>query len=261
MLNGTVFVLIGLQLPFILRGIREVSFDMLLRDAVFVIAFVIVLRLVWVYFGAWFAWTIRTKLLGQEEARPGGKYVFLVGWTGMRGVIALAAAISLPRNLANGAPFPERNVIVFLTFCVIFATLVLQGLTLPAVIRKLGFSAGKPGHIEEEEARRVILHSVLDRLNELQSKSKAEHAAVYEDFVRHYSDRLALLESGEDVADKDLQQKEMATARYFRSLSRDLRALERSTALRLRNEDKINDNVLRAIERELDLADVRHQSP
>src|SRR6185437_13243834 len=260
-LNGTVFVLIGLQLPFILRGIREVSLAMLLRDAACVIAFVVVLRLVWVYFGAWFAWGIRSKLLRQDEARPGGKYVFLVGWTGMRGVIALAAAISLPRTLANGAPFPERDVIVFITFCVIFVTLVLQGLTLPAVIRKLGFSAGKGGPIEEHEARRVILHSVLDRLNELQLKSKAEHAAVYEDFVRHYSDRLALLESGADVADKDKQQQEMAAARYFRSLSRDLRALERSTALRLRNEDKINDNVLRTIERELDLAEVRHQSP
>lgn len=256
-LNGTVFVLIGLQLPFILRGIRNVSLGLLLRDAVFVVAFVIVLRLVWVYFGAWFAWLIRSRLLRQNEARPGGKYVFLVGWTGMRGVIALAAAISLPRNLATGAPFPERNVIVFLTFCVIFVTLVLQGLTLPAVIRRLGFSAGQSGHIEEQEARRVILHSVLDRLNELQSKAKAEHAAVYEDFVRHYSDRLALLEAGQD--DKDQQQEEMAAARYYRGLSRELRALERSTALRLRNEDKINDNVLRTLERELDLIEVRYQ--
>ena len=104
----------------------------------------------------------------------------------MRGVLALAAAISLPTVLQNGAPFPQRNVIIFLTFCVIFATLVLQGLTLPAVIRKLGLAVGGAHNLEEQQARLLILNTVLDYLKDLSRQAKSEHAAIYEDMIRHY---------------------------------------------------------------------------
>ena len=89
-------------------------------------AAVILLRLIWVFPGAYASFFVRRKLLQQHESSPSASGIFIVGWTGMRGVVALAAAISLPVALADGRPFPQRDVIVFLTFCVIFVTLVLQ---------------------------------------------------------------------------------------------------------------------------------------
>jgi CPA1 family monovalent cation:H+ antiporter len=174
----------------------------------------------------------------------------------MRGVLALAAAISLPTELQDGTPFPQRNVIIFLTFCVIFATLVLQGLTLPAVIRKLGLAVGDR-NMEEQHARLLILNTVLDYLKDLARQGKSDHAAIYEDMIRHYQARATLIEVGGEAMQPE---REIALARYERNLGQELRALERSTAVILRNEDKINDELLRTIERELDLSEARFQN-
>ncbi len=132
-LNGFVFILLGLQLPYVLEGIHDNTLGQLLYLGAAFSAVVILLRLVWVYPGALVSNFIRRRILHQTETVPTPQEVFIVGWTGMRGVVALAAAISLPEYLGNGAPFPQRNLIIFLTFCVIFVTLVLQGLTLPSL--------------------------------------------------------------------------------------------------------------------------------
>jgi monovalent cation/hydrogen antiporter len=254
-LNGLVFILMGLQLPLILSGIHNLSAGQLARYGATFAILVIVLRIIWVYPGAAIAYWIRHHLLHQEGAKPTGKQIFIVAWTGMRGVLSLAAAISLPTVLEDGSPFPQRNVIIFLTFCVIFATLVLQGLTLPAVIRKLGLSAGSTLNMEEQQARLLILNTVLDYLGDLTKDSKPEHATIYEDMIRHYRGRVTLIEAG---GQEKLEQ-EIAVARYERNLTQELRALERSTAVILRNEDRINDELLRVIERELDLSEARYQ--
>jgi CPA1 family monovalent cation:H+ antiporter len=144
-LNGLVFVLIGLQLHFVLAGIREYSFPQLLKYGALFSALVIVLRMIWMFPGAYIAHVIRRRVLHQKVQMPLARQIFVVGWTGMRGVVALAAAISLPEVLADGSPFPQRNLILFLTFSVILVTLVLQGLTLPPLIRALGL-AGAVGH-------------------------------------------------------------------------------------------------------------------
>jgi Na+/H+ antiporter len=257
-LNGIVFVLIGLQLPFILRGIRDRSMLYLIVEGALFAAFIIALRVLWVFPGAWTTYLVNTKLLHRPVPRPTARQIFIVGWTGMRGVLALAAAISLPETLADGSPFPQRNVIIFLAFCVIFVTLVLQGLTLPMLIRKLGLSSGQAANLEEQEARRQILNTVLDYLRKLQSNAKTEHADIYEDLARHYGHRLTLAES---AGNDQRQKEELALIRYYKNLSQELRALERTTALNLHNENKINDEVLRTLERELDLAEVRFQHP
>ena len=217
---------------------------------------VVALRIIWVYPGAVIAYWIRTHLLHQVEPPPSGKQVFIVAWTGMRGVLALAAAISLPTVLQDGSPFPQRNVIIFLTFCVIFVTLVLQGLTLPAMIRKLGLAVGA-SNLEERQARLLILNTVLEYLRDLTRHAKSDHAAIYEDMIRHYQTRATLVEAG---GEEMKPEREIALARYERNLGQELRALERSTAVMLRNEDKINDELLRNIERELDLSEARYQN-
>src|SRR5580704_3501028 len=105
------------------------SLGRLLLAGALLSATLIVLRLVWAYPGARVAQAIRQHLLHQDALLPPPKSLFIIGWTGMRGVVSLAAAISLPEVLSDGSPFPQRNLIIFLTFSVILVTLVLQGLT------------------------------------------------------------------------------------------------------------------------------------
>jgi len=252
-LNGLVFVRIGLQMPFVLAGIHDYSFVQLVKYGALFSAIVIVLRLMWMYPGAYFSNVIRRRLLHQDVRMPSGRQIFVVGWTGMRGVVALAAAISLPEMLADGSPFPQRNLIVFLTFSVILVTLVLQGLTLPPLIRALGLG-GSAGHLaEEKEARRAMIEAALDHLLRLRAKDRPEFAHVYDDIEQHYTERLATLtgESGDKGSGNP--------AHYARhqELKRELVRIERRTAVRLRNEGRINDEVLRRVEHELDLSEER----
>ena len=254
-LNGLVFILMGLQLRLILSGIHDFSLGQLIRYGATFAILVVALRIIWVYPGATLAFWIRSHLLHQTEPRPSGNQIFIVAWTGMRGVLALAAAISLPTVLQNGDPFPQRDLVLYLTFCVIFATLVLQGLTLPAMIKKLGLAVGS-SNLEEQQARLLIVNAVLAYLRGLSRRAKSDHAAIYDDIIRHYQARATLIEAGGEQMQPE---REIALARYERNLTQELRALERSTAVMLRNEDRINDELLRTIERELDLSEARYQ--
>jgi NhaP-type Na+/H+ or K+/H+ antiporter len=253
-INGLVFVLIGLQLPYVLAGIREYGARQLVLYGALFSVIVIVLRLLWMYPGANLAYFVRSRFLHQNNPRPSPKQVFVLGWTGMRGVVALAAAISLPETLANGNEFPERNLIVFLTFSVIFVTLVLQGLTLPPLIRMLGLAAGHGSDAEEEEeARRIITSTAIAHLEEARGQDISDFDSVYDEIARRYARRLASLtkEGAEGVAmsNRELQR--------YRTILGELLPLERRTAVRLRNEGRINDEVLRKIEHELDLSESR----
>src|SRR5581483_11376372 len=165
--------------------------QLLLYGALFS-AIVIVLRLLWVFPGTHLAYFVRAKILKQNVTMPTPRQIFVVGWTGMRGVVALAAAIALPVTLADGSEFPQRNMIVFLTFSVIFVTLVLQGLTLPPIIRALGLSGATGNQDEEEDARRIITSTALAHLEEIRGE-EPELASVYDDVAHHYSQRLAIL--------------------------------------------------------------------
>jgi len=252
-LNGLVFMLIGLQLPFVLGGIREYNFRQLAQYGALFSGILILLRMIWMFPGAYLANVIRRKVLHQRVARPPARQIFVVGWTGMRGVLALAAALSLPETLADGSPFPERNLIIFLTFCVILVTLVLQGLTLPPLIRVLGL-AGAAGHKDEEEkARRAMIEAALAHLEKTRQKDGEEFDGVYDKIEKQYKQRLSnLTGTGDDGVAVDRH----AYARYL-ELTRNLLTAERETALRLRGTGQINDEVLRKIEHELDLTETR----
>lgn len=253
-INGLTFVLIGLQLPQVLAGIREYNFRELVLFGALFSAILIVLRLLWIYPGAHLAYFVRTRIFHQKYPRPTGREIFIVGWTGMRGVVALAAALALPEMRANGAPFPQRNLIVFLTFSVILVTLVLQGLTLPPLIRALGLcGSSAPAKDEEEEARRVITGNALSHLEGLRGNDEPEFAVVYDDLSHRYARRLAALsKDSEEAGEMSVKQLE-----YYRKLLGELIRVERKTAVQLRNEGRINDEVLRRLEHELDLSETR----
>ena len=252
-LNGLVFVLIGLQLPIILASIHGMSLGGMILDGAIFSAVLIVLRLVWVFPGSWLANYVRCKMSHMKEKAPPAKQVFVVGWTGMRGVVSLAAALALPRFLDDGRDFPQRNFIVFLTFCVILVTLVVQGITLAPLVRLLGLEGSDGPDCEEEEARRLIIVAALEYLQSTKTEREEVADEIFDDLIGHYQHRLAVLKPSE--ADP-----EHVTHHYsFLEISRETTRIERETAVRLRNDGRINDQVLRKIERELDLNESRFE--
>ena len=182
---------------------------------------------------------------------PPARQVFIVGWTGMRGVISLAAAIALPQTLANGVPFIQRNLIIFLTFSVILVTLVLQGLTLPPLVRALGLAGVESRNAEEEEARRIILETALGYLEKVRAEDGSDLDEIYDDLEHHYRHRLATLKG-------DATDSHTAHHGVLIKVSREVLRVERQTAVRLRNEGRINDELLRDLEHELDLSEARY---
>ncbi len=250
-LNGLVFVLLGLQLPNVLHAIRDHSLgELILYGAIFS-GLLIALRLFWIFPGAYMANLIRRRILHQDAPLPPARQIFIVGWTGMRGVISLAAAIALPQTLANGAPFVQRDLIIFLTFSVILVTLVLQGLTLPPLVRALGLAGVAGRNYEEEEARRIILEAALGYLERTRAEDGSNPDEIYDDLEQHYRHRLATLKGDANDAHTDHHGLTV-------KLSRDVLRVERQTAVRLRNEGRINDELLRDLEHELDLSEARY---
>jgi monovalent cation/hydrogen antiporter len=219
----------------------------LLLYGAFFSALVILLRVAWMFPGARIAFWIRRYVLHQHYKMPSSRQNVVLGWTGMRGVVALAAAMSLPEQLADGTPFPQRNLIIFITFSIILTTLVLQGLTLPWLIRLLGLSGVSGPNCEAQEARRIVTRAALQRLADARGSDMPEFTPIYDDVQQHYEHRLAVLE-GKAKADA-------AVSEYGRALDLNLQLLrtERETVLALRNEGRISDEVLRQLERELDL--------
>jgi Na+/H+ antiporter len=195
LLNGLVFVLLGLQLPYVLDGIHGHGHLSLLKYALVFCAILVLLRLVWMYPGTGATWWVRTRVLKQIYERPKPNQAFVMGWTGMRGVVALAAANSLPLTLNDGSPFPQRSMIIFLTFSLILVTLVLQGLSLPWLVRVLGLSAGNAQFCEEGEARHLVLQAGVEFLDERKKSAKGEHEVhLYDDLLHQYQHRLEDIE-------------------------------------------------------------------
>ncbi|HEX9162892.1 MAG TPA: Na+/H+ antiporter [Thermoanaerobaculia bacterium] len=244
-LNGVVFLLIGLQLPEVLAGIRQHDIGTLIATAAPFVALVIGLRLVWVFPGAYIAYFVRTRLLRHDERPPSLRGIFVIGWAGMRGVIALAAAMSLP------ATMPNRSLIVFLTFSVILVTLVGQGLTLPPLIRALRLQSSEEVDPEEFAARRSILEEALRHLEQIRERDAERFADVYDDVAQHYQARLSAL-TGEGWDEHGTTAEHAAR---YQEVTREILAHEREVAAGLRNSGRISDEVLRRILLELDLSE------
>jgi CPA1 family monovalent cation:H+ antiporter len=250
-LNGLVFVLIGLQLPVILASIRGYSLRWIILSGAIFSLVLILLRLAWVFPGSWLANFVHCRIHHTREKAPGPRSVFVVGWTGMRGVVSLAAALALPTELADKSPFPQGGVIVFLTFCVILVTLVLQGVTLPPLVRALGLEGSAGPSYEEKEARRLVTEAALSHLESIRAEGRDVSEEILEDLIGHYRHRLAIINPA--AADPEHVTHQLS----FTEISRETAAVERDTAVRLRNEGRINDQVLRRLERELDLNESR----
>ncbi len=265
MLNGVVFLLIGLQLPYVLAGIHQYSsWTLLLYGLVFSLV-MIVLRMIWVFPGAHVSAWVRRAFLHQNLSAPDTRSVFIVGWTGMRGVVALAAAFSLPITLSDGRPFEQRNLILFLTFSIIFVTLVVQGLSLPPLIRLLGLDNNKEVEEEELRARYQVLTRAIAALERQRAAAPPEEEHDFDDLLDRYRHRLEAitvfdrLSRSAGVANDE---ERATTQRHQRrgARLRETMAVERRTLLELRDSGAIGDDVLRRLEYELDLAEARYDT-
>jgi CPA1 family monovalent cation:H+ antiporter len=253
LLNGLIFILIGLQLSSILAEISGYSVATLIWYAVLVSAVIIGVRLVWVFPAAYIP-RLLSRQLRDRDPYPSWQFLLLLGWTGMRGIVSLAAALALPLTTNNGTEFPHRDLILFLTFCVILVTLVLQGLTLPTLIRWLKIV--EDGNIEREEmeGRLRATEAALDRLDELLAQDCSQAEAEMIQWLRtQYNERIRRISACCVAMDRGSRDQLIA----FRRLQHEMLTAERRTAIRLRNQGEIGDEVLHRIERDLDLEETR----
>lgn len=177
----------------------------------------------------------------------------VVGWSGMRGAISLAAALAVPETVNGGGPFPQRDVLIFVTVGVVAVTLVGQGLTLPVLIRMLRLKGEREWSVDEAVARLEAAQAALDRLDELEAEGSVE-AELLERMRNYYRAQfrrcMAVLGGPGDPG-------EQAQALSYPQLRRDLIAVERGTLLALRNEGLLKPDVVRLIQRDLDLLEAR----
>ncbi len=257
LLNSALFILVGLQLPTVVEGIDTIGSWELVRDGALIAATVILVRIAWI-----FPLTYLSRLVFGDHARPEWRNTLIVAWTGMRGAVSLAAALAIPLTIDGGGAFPNRDLILYLTFSVILGTLLLQGLTLPLLIKWLGVDDyDETLEREENIARLAATETALARLEELR-----EEEWVLEDTVERVSGSYRYrqrrftarvpdgdFDGGIDGDGIDYETRSVA----YQRLQRALLDAQRETLIELRDRGEINDDVMRRIERELDLEDAR----
>jgi CPA1 family monovalent cation:H+ antiporter len=256
LLNATLFILIGLQLPSIVDGLSGEPAGQVVGYAAVVCGVVIAMR---------FAWNIvMTTVIRTLDRRPSQlarratwRQRAIGSWSGMRGAVSLAAALALPLTTNAGDPFPGRDLIQFITFSLILVTVVGEGLTLPWLIRKLGvIEDGADEQNEELKARLVIARAALDRVDELEEEewTRDETIERVRALYRFRKRRFAAQAGKLDGVDSDgIEERSLA----YQRLMHEIYAAQRSELVRLRNERRISAEVMRRVERELDLEESR----
>ena len=252
-LESFAFLMIGLQLPAVIDEIRGMPFTTMAFYSVAVLATVIVVRILWVYAFAYLPRALSARIRQREEP-PTPAQVFVVAWAGMRGVVSLAAAFAVPLTTLSGSPFPGRPHIVFLTFVVVIGTLLLQGVTLPWLIRRLGVQSdeARTDAIAAAAAQEKAAQAAADRLDELLADSSTadvqERAA---DVLRAWNTRRRN-SAWERLGRTEEEIGESPTA-AFRRLRLEMLAAERAVFIAERDSGHIDDEVLRSVLHGLDL--------
>jgi CPA1 family monovalent cation:H+ antiporter len=249
LLNVLLFGLIGLQLRPILDDLSGRGGWSLVGDAAVIALTVIVLRIVWVFPATYLPrWLIPG--LRERDPSPPWRYPAFIAWNGMRGAVTIAAALLVPLRTDAGDPLPGRDLIIFFAFAVVLATLVAQGLSLPAVIRALHLEADQGGAEAEEALARVrAAEAALERLEQLEGE-----AWVYDDTAERLRGQYRFrIDRFTARTDPDGDGKVERRSVKYQRLRRELLEAERHAVVELRNTGEISDDVMRRIERDLDL--------
>jgi NhaP-type Na+/H+ or K+/H+ antiporter len=256
LLNGLVFILIGLQLPLIIDGLGKYSVREAIFYALVISAATIVIRLLFVLPVALLPHIFSAKIRRMERV-PSLKVIFLAGWAGMRGVVSLASALAIPLTLTNGEAFPHRNLILFITFIVILITLVFQGLSMPLLIRWLNVKDHDEHIPEEQQLAEIRLRMAKLSLNHLNSRyandvvANARLNSFYR-YLQSIVGNAQLSLSDEAQAKEDAEMKE-----HFNRIYLDLTTERRNELERIRREKVYDSEILREYEYLLDLEEAR----
>ncbi len=250
LINAVLFILVGLQFPGLVRDLQGPTTGELLLWAAAVSAVVIVVRLAWVFLIADLLPRILPRLY-EEDGAPPWRITLVIGWSSMRGAVALAAALAIPETIDGGGPFPDRDLIVFLTYCVILATLVLQGLTLGPLVDMLRLRSDGLDEQEETLARIRMSEAGLAKIDALRDEGAvpnetAERTRAMRDFRRRRFE--ARLDGDSSIDER--------SARY-QEFMREVIGAERDALVTMRNAGDITDDVRRTVERDLDLEEAR----
>jgi CPA1 family monovalent cation:H+ antiporter len=252
LLNGLLFLLIGLQLRSIVTIVAGRSLLTLIWHALLIGLAVIAVRLAWVFPAAYLPRRISARLRARDPF-PGWRQVAIIAWVGMRGGLSLAAALALPLTLADGTSFPQRDLVIFFTFGIILLTLVGQGLSLGPIIRLFGLQPDGALQREHALARLEAARAALSRLNELATEASFPTDALTR-LRSHYVHKLEVLtEAMGGVGDERFD----AHAPLESRLRQEVLAAERAAVIGLRDRGRIDDETLRLVERELDLEEQR----
>src|SRR5919198_3758098 len=253
LLNATLFVLVGLQLHEVAnQAVDDHSVRKLIVWAVAISAVVAGVRIVW-FFTMPYLIRLLDRRPQQRLRRVGARARLVLAWSGMRGAVSLAAALAIPLETDAGAPFPERNLIIFLTFAVIFATLVIQGLSLPTVIHRLGVATDGSEEDEEVRARLTAVKAALAQLDALaaeewtRDETVERMRAMYEYRKRRFAARAGKIED-DGYEDRSLVYQQMVQM---------VLAAQREALVELRNHGEISNETANRIIREMDLEEAR----
>jgi CPA1 family monovalent cation:H+ antiporter len=247
-LNGLIFILIGLQLPVILGHIKNYTVLSLVAFGSLISLATIIFRIIWVYPGAYLPRWLSKKV--RQEPRPDPRQVTIVAWSGMRGVVSLAAALALPLTVNENTPFPNRDMILFLTFSVIFATLVVQGLSLPYLIRWLKVKPSEEEMQEEKHARLHLVGKVIEHIEENYSMGLSDE--VLNQIKTKYEIRNLRIQKENSNGRLTIDQ-----VTDFHRVQGEILKVERNILIAMRRDGKISEEALRKIEYELDLEESR----
>lgn len=252
--NGAAFVLIGLQLRSIVRALDQRSFVEVTGWALAIAFVLIVVRIVWVFPGTYVRRWLFPKIREREGPDPPWTWVLVVGVAGMRGIVSLAAALALPFRDVQGHPFPGRDAITFVTFVVIFVTLVGQGLSLLPLLRWLKLSGDGDGEEREIQVRTAALEAGLTKIAELERKHREPYEREvllrlrneYETRIEHFRHH-GVTDAGTENPESQFDHLAQTAAIHA----------ERSAIMRLRDQGKIPDDIFRTVQYDMDLAESR----
>jgi len=261
LLNGFIFILIGLQLPAIIKDIGQGTLLSLLGNGLLISLATIVVRIVWVFAGAYRS-TIFRKKRNRATHVPGDeaelwKNVFIIAWTGTRGIISLATALALPFLLEDGTAFPKRHSIILLAFVVIFVTLVVQGLTLPLLIRILNVKPATGDDNEEKELNLHIASATLHYIDHefpvpletpLKTQLKRKYETLTDELTKEINKNKKLLAADKPIPDKPitpLLEAQLEVAKFQREL-----------LIKLHKEGAFSDTAIKKAELERDIKDL-----
>lgn len=261
LMNGIVFILIGLQLPELVKDLRIVTFFQLIGDGLLISLVTILIRIIWVFAGAYHQRIIKRKKHTEDsDELTNWKNVLIVAWTGTRGVVSLATALALPLTLNNGADFPKRHSILLLAFTVIMVTLVVQGLTLPLLIRLLKIEPETSTlQKEETELDMILTESSLQYITS--NFSQEYDDGVINRIKKQYEFNYNMLANRKgNRLQKSEGESQVNYLNNFLQAQIELVKFQRSLLIKFHTEGSFSEEVLAKAERELDIEELRLNS-